>query len=77
MFYIYENQLIMRKTILVLLTMGFFLGSCVDKKAEEQKKTEALNKKIEVLDKEINEEVESLEKAAKEIENALNELDNI
>ncbi len=66
----------MKKTILIIAVSSFFLGACVDKKAEEKKKAE-LEAKIEAVDKETNQEVESLEKETKEIENALSELDNL
>ncbi len=71
----------MKKIVLTLLVASFFIVSCVDKKAEQEKKEAAeLNQQIEGVEEEANkatQELESLEKEAKEIDNALNELDNL
>ncbi len=67
----------MKKTVLAIIAMGFFLIACVDKKAEEEKKAAEINEQIEAVDKEINENFESLEKEGEELDKAINELDNL
>jgi len=68
----------MKKTLILLASIPFFLMSCTDKKAEAQKKKELeVIQQIESVEKEIEHAVDEIEKEANEIENALKELDNI
>ena len=68
----------MKKIVVLVLAASFFLGACIDKKAEAEKKKEAeVEQQVENIEKEIDSEIETLEKEAEEIDSAINELDNL
>ncbi len=67
----------MKKILVVLCAMGFFMGACADKKAEEQQKAIELEEQIEAVDQETNEDLEALEKESEELDKSINELDSL
>ncbi len=71
----------MKKALLAIFLMSFFLFSCVDKKAEQEKKeTLLLEQKIDSINEEANkidQDLSSLESEVKEIDSAIEELDSL